>query len=142
MPIRRSMFETNSSSSHSVITGSTTDFEPVAVQPGTEIAIEPGEYGWGYEELHSWGEKASYAYTHAANYGQDWQLEMLRKVIEEYTKVPVRFVVEVSGWDKAGYIDHQSVGVITDADVFDSKENLKAFIFGRGNFVIIDNDNH
>lgn len=140
MATRRGMFETNSSSAHSVVTGSTTDFVS-AVRPGEEeIAIEPGEYGWGYDELHLWVEKASYAYTHAANYGQDWQLEMLRKVIEEYSKLPVRFVV----WEGSdtGYIDHQSAGLLDDADVFDSKENLKAFIFGRGNFVIIDNDNH
>ncbi len=140
MKIRKSVFETNSSSSHSVVIDrNATDFEPVWTGGDEYVTIIPGEFGWCVEVLRSWDERASYAYTHAINYGTACQLELLRKVIEDFTGKPVRFSSDSSYWEN-GYIDHQSVGLANEA--FESETVLKQFIFGDRSLVVIDNDNH
>ena len=56
--IRNSVFETNSSSSHSIsVTGNTKLNIP---DLSYDIECQFGEFGWGYEELTHWMEKLSY----------------------------------------------------------------------------------
>jgi hypothetical protein len=137
MNIRREVFETNSSSSHSVVLRGDTDFAPVTAT-GDEVVIEPGEFGWGYERLEYWKDKASYAYTYAAS--NPAQMEVLRKVIADFVGVPVRFNVWRGEWAPTGYIDHQSAdeGAVIFAD---GEASVKQCIFGPS-YIIIDNDNH
>ncbi len=91
MNIRKSVFETNSSSSHSIVTSDGIDFEVVNIE-GDEVKIEPGEFGWGYDVLKTWHGRASYAYTYAKNYGKEKDIETLKKVIKDYTKKEVVFM--------------------------------------------------
>ena len=140
MKIRKSVFETNSSSSHTVIIDGRGDFEPVHIR-GDEVTIDPGEFGWGPDTLLSWYDKASYAYVHAVNYGTPEDMELLEAVIANYTKKRVVFARnDDDKWNPTGYIDHQSVGEA--AQMFVDTETLKQAIFGVGSYVIIDNDNN
>lgn len=135
------MFETNSSSSHSVVIDEGTDFIPVEVD-GDVIRISGGEYGWGYDELRDWYSRASYAYTYAKNYGRQKDIDLLKLVIEDYTKKKVVFEECEDDFYEDGYIDHQSV---EEAEtIFDGSDyrKLKQYLFGKGSHVIIDNDNH
>jgi hypothetical protein len=136
MNIRKSVFETNSSSSHSVVLRGGTDFEPVTVTDD-EVVIQPGEFGWGYDKLTGWRDKASYAYTYAAS--DPAQMEVLRKVIADFTGKPVSFAGR-GDWSPTGYIDHQSAdeGQVIFAD---GEKSVKQCIFGPS-YIIIDNDNH
>jgi hypothetical protein len=138
MQTRRSVFETNSSSSHSVVVSDGTDYVVPEIE-GSEIVISGGEFGWGYDTLTDWMEKASYAYTYAKNYGKSEDLETLKRVIEDYTKKTVVFESSGDEYNPDGYIDHQSVEVAEE--IFESEDKIKQVIFGNSH-IIIDNDNH
>jgi len=147
--IRRSVFETNSSSSHSVsiVQG---DYIPdkLYVGPGKVCEICPGEFGWEEESYYDAATKASYAFTYAKempDYGLgdgEREMDMLKKVIEAVTKAVVQFVGTGDKYHPYGYIDHQS---IEDGgpgkEVFASEETLRDFIFNPASELRTDNDN-
>jgi hypothetical protein len=143
LSIRKSVFETNSSSSHTVAVDERGADYPAVNVSGPVLSIEPGEYGWGYDELRSWSERASYAYTYAVNYGTSEDLDTLREVLEDFTKVPVKFSKHdyEDEYYQTGYIDHQSVDEAATIFRYDA-EYIKNFIFGTSSYVIIDNDNN
>lgn len=138
MPIRKSVFETNSSSTHSIGLDSG-DFK-ISDKPfdiGGILNIYPGEFGWEEEKYNDIWTKASYALT--------WAIEspkyttMLREVIEKVTKCKVNFI-PISPPDDWGYIDHQSFDVCTQ--VFKNKKTLTNFLFNPKSVLRTDNDNH
>lgn len=134
--IRRSVFETNSSSSHSVtIAGwppkGKTDSLPVS--GGGVCSIWPGEFGWEEDTFYDAETKASYCYMYARENPD--QMKQLENVIREQTGCKqVRFE-EGDGW-----IDHQSSDVAREA--FASDDTLRAFIFNPDSVLRTDNDNH
>jgi len=164
--IRSSAFETNSSSSHSmVIIGGEFVKETLSPNSHGEIDIYGGEFGWGVEEHSDAATKASYCLSYLMmnqdveniesksfkSSDEDWMnfqwnnftgnkkdLALLVESIHEATGCDVRFVKE-SGWDGFGHIDHQSDYVGKEA--FESKENLIAFIFNPKSSILISNDN-
>lgn len=138
MQVRKKVFETNSSSSHAVVVDEGTDF--ITEDFPKEIIITGGEFGWGYDKLTSWRERASYAYTYAKNSGRQKDIDLLKKVIEGYTKSKVVFEKLGDEYHEDGYIDHQSTD--TAEEIFESEEKIKQVIFGRGSHIVIDNDNH
>lgn len=133
--IRRGMFETNSSSCHTIVIqeGSQVDDSYMHVPDNGIIHISDGEYGWGIETLRYPEEKASYIFTD--NKGNAPVLNMLKEVILEATGAK-----DVIFEDGDGYVDHRSAGCSMRA--LESKETLKRFLFSSDNFVVIDNDNH
>lgn len=141
--IRKSVFETNSSSTHSITLGKG-DFEiskkGLDVE-GNIVRIYSGEFGWGPEKFNDAATKASYALTWAkGQVAEEHYLSMLRDVIEKVTGCEVVFYHcfdEDYSW---GYIDHRSSNV--GAEVFGSEEVLKNFIFNPNSVLRVDNDNH
>lgn len=150
--IRRGIFETNSSSSHSItIRGGTYSPDRIPIDFGV-CRIFGGEFGWGYEIRHDAATKASYCATYAqgparwdggamriAECRSPEQLEMLRSVVAETVGAPVEFV-----FSPDDYIDHQSdfmEGKVCE-EAFGSPSRLKDFIFNRASSLVIDNDNH
>ena len=135
--IRKNVFETNSSSSHSIEMGEKTDTYST-IYPDKEGVIRLGgyEFGWGQEEYDYAEAKASYVamenlqYAGSESYASQLMLEEL---LLEHTGA------ERIEYDLSGYIDHQSVGLARET--FSTKEELKDFIFGNAR-LIIDNDNH
>lgn len=143
--IRNGVFETNSSSTHSIsIRGG--DYKPSEWTPDSDgnIDVYPGEFGWEYEDYYDPMSKASYCLTYAANDGEGGNSElltMLREVIAETTGAKsVTFCKSSCSYNPWGYIDHQSDGVCTPA--FESKESLRDFIFNPASELHTDNDNH
>jgi hypothetical protein len=138
MPTRKSIFETNSSSTHSVVISDSTDF--ITPEFNDKVEIFPGEYEWEVEEYHDWKDKASYALTYAKSYGKTDDADVLLKVLEDHLRTRVEFVS--SGWEyySWGYIDHQSIDEA--ALIFKSPETVKKFIFGKESYFKTDNDNH
>lgn len=62
--IRRSVFETNSSSVHSITIALTDSYKNVIESlPDNTIGFRSGEFGWNYEEYDSVDDKASYLWT-------------------------------------------------------------------------------
>lgn len=132
--IRRGVFETNSSSSHSISIAETTKDTKWAKLPlDTDgvCRVHEDEFGWSGGASSGAAKKTSYCFTYAVD--DPKLLLMLGEVIQEEMGVTVDFV------RGDGYIDHQSSDVCQDA--FESKDTLKRFIFNPDSYLDIDNDN-
>lgn len=150
--IRERLFETNSSSCHSIILSSKDrgyDYDLPVDENGT-FHVGFGEYGWGPEILRTPTKKISYYITDQINH--PWNDEDKQKVLEDFykkdsiiklidlikSKCPqvkdVKFEYDDKDFYPFGYIDHDSVGTSGDLPIED-------YIFNNGAIIIIDNDN-
>lgn len=142
--IRNGVFETNSSSSHSIAihpikTGDMLDTSLVPNNDGY-IILTGGEFGWEYEKYNDALTKANYCAVD--NFNDESRIEILKEVIIQQTGAKdVIIAFNVDNWDLKGYsyIDHQSHG--TSNDAFASKDTLREFIFSRGSYLFTGNDN-
>jgi len=157
---RSGVFETNSSSTHSLTLAST--FENMVTSPVSDyeikqgfITVYPGEYNWAEEEFNSIGEKLSYLYVDAMR-GEDdkdvdpnsefyrnsnFKLKMIEDAVKEYTGIGVVFEKSSDTYYPFGYIDHQSVGLCEE--VWDDGTNgVIRFAFSNSSYFKTDNDNH
>ena len=138
--IRNSVFETNSSSSHSITIGKQGILSPFCIPINDDgyVVGEFGEFGWGYEKLKSQSEKLSYLLTMVAITEMQWRVEpdvdiiklfeqtvgfqSLNKFVSQYCNgislecigLEVRKSFDETDTfhyvDYYGYIDHQSCG--------------------------------
>jgi hypothetical protein len=131
--IRKGVFETNSSSSHSIALA-TEDKEFVldTIYPNQDgiIIINGDEYGWEWFKHNDSETKASYAAQSFANDSN--QLDELREVIMEQTGATE---VIFNGLND-GYIDHESYGIVPTG-----KSELRNFIFNKNSWLFGGNDN-
>ncbi len=140
--IRNAMFETNSSSVHTITLG-VGDYTPSRLpldKHGT-ITIYPGEFSWGPSVFTDAATKASYALTYIKTVSKsDSELKLLEQVIRSVTGKRVKFSADgdddVWPW---GYIDHQSVHTLKPII---QEKALQRFIFDPSSQLIIDNDNY
>lgn len=137
---RKGVFETNSSSTHS-ITIVPGDYVPDKIpMAGDVCVVYTGEFGWERETYHDAATKASYALTHAKSVNPDYGqglLEMLTGVLLAGTGAAC---VKFRGGGGGEGIDHQSNGTASEA--FASAESLRDFIFNPASVLETDNDNH
>jgi hypothetical protein len=144
--IRKNVFETNSSSSHSISISGSNKFEPIVPDHNGNIYISGGQFGWDEEEYDDFYNKANYCAVDKYTQNDADGIDMLRKVIMQYTgakKVVFYFDPENStsiNDYNLPYIDHQSIG--TSDEAFESEETLKQFLFDSNSYLMIDNDNH
>lgn len=157
--IRKGVFETNSSSVHSIcISGDdryeieTPDYEGTAI-------VEGGEYGWGYETLHGMSEKLSYVFTSIQYYDHDLErniidpdrvmesplFQKLAKVVKDYTGLTLMPRLFNDQYSPMGYIDHQSIDLMDEywkapEIMFDGM--MRELLFNHKIYIEIDNDNH
>jgi hypothetical protein len=142
--IRRNVFETNSSSSHSISIVEETDqnlntLGTIYPDSNGKIILTGGQFGWEEETYRDPLTKANYCAVDTINCPE--KRKMLIKVIKEHTgarKVAVN--ISIDHVDNRSYIDHQSRG--TSHPAFDSETTLKLFIFSYGSVLETDNDNH
>ena len=159
--IRRSVFETNSSSTHSITISGLKDIYDF---PTTDLPVRFGEYGWEYEHYYDIEDKLSYVFTmmqYKIGAKYDWgNKRLLKSVIEsDYSKWIQEMTMEHCGKKlifsskgckedesfPCGYIDHQSTDVLDDFwsnDEKEFKELMKEFIFNSKYGFMTDNDNH
>lgn len=152
LQIRKNVFETNSSSSHSlhVEPGDLVEAPlPQNVLRSGVLTLEPGEYGWEWHRYYSMTDKANYLLTQFApdttKYGTEPaeiakelrseipQLDMLFTALEELTGVSI----EVKRF--SGYVDHDSVGV--GRSLFGNLHDLKSFLMSQSSYLETGNDN-
>jgi len=137
---RRSVFETNSSSTHSISIASGAETLDTLPMENGVVAIEGGEFGWEVNDYYDACSKASYCMTWAFQYGTEEHREMLKRVIQQRTGADK--VVLRQGDDSYypnGYIDHQSDDVCKEA--FKSEKSLRDFIFDPRSWFHTCNDN-
>ena len=128
--IRKSIFETNSSSSHSIHIDADVGLMDTSLIPDESglIEIYGGEFGWEWDRLTSAYDKVSYCFM---DYGD---VEMLNRVIKRPTGA--KKILFVKG---DGYIDHASSG--TSRVAFKDDETLRNFLFNPKSILYTGNDN-
>ena len=140
--IRKSIFETNSSSTHSVSIDETgTNYGSITPDSDGNIVLEGGEFGWKEESHRDPLIKANYCAID--QFGNEKNIEMLKKVLIDQTgatNVIFDFSINCAGHKNWSWIDHQSAGISNDA--FESEETLRNFIFSKYSILHTDNDNH
>jgi len=159
--IRQGVFETNSSSTHSLSLRSSRDYENFSIPE--EISF--GEFGWGYDVLKSPEEKLSYVLTFIGHLERFYDIKdlksanskfeevkyikWLKEVVKEKTGESFDIVLIDSEYYPFGYIDHQSLEPsifeeegFWSEDGVEFKNKMKDLIFNEKYSIIIDNDNH
>ena len=140
--IRHNVFETNSSSSHSISISEECDgvLDTIEQDEDGYIVLTGGEFGWAWERFNDALTKANYCAIYAKLYDSS-HLHMLEEVISEHTGARGVVVSIDTDWhgDYHSYIDHESVCV--PAEAFSSKATLKNFIFNPKSYMFTGNDN-
>jgi len=129
LKIRAGLFETNSSSMHS-LSFNNSKFNTYVNEELNELDLGIGEYGWGYQELKEPLEKMDYLAIEAFDEG-DKKRRLLEAIHRLYPHITINFHDD-------GYIDHQSMDKIWSE--LDTVDDIYKVIFGKSK-IIIDNDN-
>jgi len=133
--IRNNIFETNSSSSHSISIRYNPFIKDNSLVPyNGEIRIDTGEFGWEWKKYNDAYTKASYFLTRFKH--DESMLEMLKEVISKNCE-NCSIVLEIDDYQN-GYIDHQSTNTLDDIISSDELEN---FIFNKNCWLYLGNDN-
>lgn len=136
LQIRKNVFETNSSSTHSICISK----KPIDVPTGKMVYFSFGSYGWENDTVN---DTASYLYTGIMdNNNRDENLKKLKKMLDE---MGVFYEFEVPVFDNYGYFDG---GYVDHADrlnpfiiaVLSDKDLLARYLFGDS-FIETGNDN-
>ncbi len=163
--VRNNVFETNSSSCHSLSITSDNNLSdiPTPSQNGN-IDIWSQTFGWEVDSYNDFGTKASYI----AIYCRDWSgnkseehFKIFEDCIKEVTQCKnvtygdgmleyetktytnsnnEEVIYKDYGWDAS--IDHQSVESEDLHHLFENTDELKRFLFSRNSILETDNDNH
>ncbi len=153
--IRKSVFETNSSSSHSLVVSKRDrgyDYD-LPVDENGILTIPFGEFGWGPAVLNTPIEKLSYLITDRGpyrydddNYSWDTLMERVKEDanINEIIKVVKAACPKVkeiefspaSSYYPLGYVDHDSCGTS-----YHNGLSIEEIAFNKSVIIIIDNDN-
>lgn len=134
--IRTSVFETNSSSIHSICIsrGPRGYAEPAYV----EVALN--DYGWNFEKLDTVNERASYAYSLAATIDFDMGEQMKEAIFDVCSEMDIDVDFSSNFYDFYG-VDHAGDAIEFVHDVLRSKKLLRDFIFRKDSCVFTGNDN-
>lgn len=135
--IRDAVFETNSSSSHSVTVSASdmmdSTFPAEMLQAGS-IEVRLGEFGWAEETYDRPLDKLSYLLTQAK--GDPAATIRICAAVEEHTGC--RVVIEAESREES-YVDHQSQG--EGLELVDDPSLLLRFLLSSNASVRTGNDN-
>lgn len=165
--VRNGVFETNSSSAHSLAYKNTVlrdyDYKPkeylcfatkelhLTKKPKeyemySYMPLYFGEYGWGFDVLSSPAEKLSYLMSSVYQY-KTWGVikedPFFKQVIQWLSEldIVVELPEEYGEFSEVdAYVDHQSWNVVTK-DMFQTKEDLLTYLFNNDIVIYIENDN-
>ena len=150
--IRRGVFETNSSSMHSITINGKDNLSKCIGTDGV-IKLSCGEYGWKGDTLDSVFDKLEYLMTYIGRFNSCNTIEeitntrhfkLLAEMIKEYSGETIELYDDGCG---VGYIDHQSSDLLEEDGLWVKDEtqwkfNMLDFIYNSKYSVEIDNDNH
>jgi|688.fasta_scaffold102098_6 hypothetical protein len=149
--IRRSVFETNSSSMHSLSMIGSDRLSQFNYGNGKIVTVKSDEYGWSGDDLTTPLDKLSYIVTMIQYKDNEIKessyFKWLQEMFKDYTGCELIYEPCNKGdeYYEDGYIDHQSTDILDDVwsddrDTF--KSNMRDIVFNDKYFIEIDNDNH
>jgi hypothetical protein len=147
--IRRSAFETNSSSNHSITISREYALwiDCSGFSPDKPYEITGDNFGWEVDQHNSLNTKLQYCIaTIASLYRPDTPEALmatdafidLQDVFSKRTGTTLVVIADNNLHYPFGYVDHQSLGIVH----FSDKEWLTAFLFNCGSDLYTDHDNH
>jgi hypothetical protein len=141
--VRRNVFETNSSSMHSLSISKDKQNQDDSLGKDETLFIELGEYCWGYDELHTAGEKLNYVLTEIHyNVINKAALDIVKDLVLQKTGCDI----EIENYNDGNFwIDHQSIDMLSkqqQASGLCYRDFIENVIFNPNYVIIIDNDNH
>jgi hypothetical protein len=131
--VRKSVFETNSSSAHSLsLAKCDQEFVMDTIYPDQDgvILVKGEEFGWAWLKFNDAMTKLAYLMQDQGSSHMDEIIE----VVKEQTGA-----LEVIFDENGGYIDHESYGTAYEA--CHSKDSIKNFIFNKNSWLFTGNDN-
>jgi hypothetical protein len=131
--VRKSVFETNSSSSHSLsVADPDQDFVLDTLYPDQHgvITVHDQEFGWAFEKYNDAMTKLAYLFQDQG----DTHHDMIVDAVKEQTGAEDVVFVEDDG-----YIDHEGRG--TTNEVCISKDEIINFVFNKNSWLFTGNDN-
>ena len=141
--VRRGVFETNSSSTHSIVI-----CRQDTPQTFDRVTFSIGEYGWGHELLATPDERASYFYTLACALLCRDVADEIWDMLGKYgidCEFDIRPVFSKGDWKylENGYVDHCSDDDAPSfvAAMLRSAKRMIDFIFNPKSVVALSNDN-
>lgn len=140
---RHGVFETNSSSSHSISIDENTMMLDTSLIPNEDgqLIIAGESFGWEWAKYNDARTKAQYCF--ADSHGNESRMNMLKELLMEQTQAKeIVFPGESEDrWNGPGgaSVDHESSG--TSSEAFASKDSLRAFIFNMNSILYTGNDN-
>ena len=143
--IRTGVFETNSSSTHSITVANSGNYTSIAPNRDGTIEIAAADFGWEQETYCDPESKLAYLLI----YVRDWIRDELKKelcygLLEQVVLGHCHATsLEFNDDDgQGGHIDHQSVEGEALNWIFRDSETIKNFVFDRESILETDNDNH
>lgn len=138
--IRYSVFETNSSSTHSISISENMDLlDSITPNEDGNIVLTGGEFGWSWIRFNDTLTKANYCAVDQKDNEQN--LALLVKVLKDQTgaKEIIFYFSEDDNKPNWSYIDHDSEG--NSNTVFKNEETLRNFLFNPKSILFTGNDN-
>ena len=168
--IRHSVFETNSSSCHSLalakdgngkLSKMYTDYH---LNNG-DLVFSTGEYGWEFDILSTFGDKLNYVMTYVLMYDGGRYFNDVIRALHDVTQFERLYYNDdlVGHWDsnsdefefvdgedidslhdransRDDYIDHESIGLLDS--ILRDENKLKNLLFVKDSVIYTENDNH
>jgi len=144
--IRTGVFETNSSSTHSITLGPQTQvLRGLTPDQFGYVKIHPIEFGWEYETYAEPASKLAYLWVYAKDWSKelaDTHMAALKDMVFDHTGGELVMVEDAADYYPYGYIDHQSVEEEQLHELFADREQLRRFAFGAESVLETGNDNY
>ena len=145
--IRRSVFETNSSSTHSICITSNRKYAELNIPASLYFRCE--NFGWEYRKLLSAEDKAAYLYASILSLYDKENAEIAKNTIWEMLgEEKIEATFEPPDWSSYGYCMNASVDHCGQDDhakfvecILRNKGRLLRYLFSEQSFVITGNDN-
>lgn len=151
--IRNSVFETNSSSTHSIHIDNECDILDTAsrlINNKNELVLTGGEFGWEWTKFNDTDTKLNYIGVFVTSIERTKRpkgekTKLFENVVKKQLKVKKIIYNFCSQWGQEttySYIDHQSFDQCRSIwQVFENEQNMRCFLFSEKSWLFLGNDN-
>lgn len=138
--IRKGLFETNSSSTHSIVIGN--NGEDIYANLPEEVYFGGDCFGWEHDVYYDTQSKASYLFTSLVNCGMNEYIDNIKDILAKWNINAVFEELNKHGdFDSFSYVDHPYENEELVKSLCENEDLLMNYLFSDGSFVETGNDN-